>query len=225
MGGLTPDAYLYGAEFLRESTREMQQKRLDEFLVYAERDLETSAANRAQNVVNPEDALSLQARVDSQRRLLERLRKLRATGRIVLGIKPGENDIASMPDIILEDGDRFVVPFRPATVAVLGAVLNQNAFIHREGKSVKAYLRDAGGTSRSADEKYTFIIKADGSSYTLPHANRWFGGAGSQVLMPGDTVIVPERFERTGILKGLRDWSQVFAQFALGAAAVQVLTQ
>jgi protein involved in polysaccharide export with SLBB domain len=32
VGGLTPQAYLYGAEFTRESTKEDQQKRLDEYV-------------------------------------------------------------------------------------------------------------------------------------------------------------------------------------------------
>jgi hypothetical protein len=36
---------------------------------------------------------------------------------------------------------------------------------------------------------------------------------------------VPERFKTTTVLRELKDWSQVFAQFALGAAAITVLKQ
>ena len=43
--------------------------------------------------------------------------------------------------------------------------------------------------------------------------------------MPVDTVVVPERFKTTTVLRDLKDWSQVFAQFALGAAAIKVLRQ
>jgi hypothetical protein len=42
-------------------------------------------------------------------------------------------------------------------------------------------------------------------------------------LNPGDSIVVPEQLNRTSFLKGLKDWSQVFAQFALGAAAINVL--
>jgi len=35
---------------------------------------------------------------------------------------------------------------------------------------------------------------------------------------------MPERIRTGGLLRGLRDWSQVFSQFALGAAAVKVLS-
>ena len=41
--------------------------------------------------------------------------------------------------------------------------------------------------------------------------------------MPGDAIVVPERLTQSTLLKGLRDWSQVFAQFALGAAAIKVI--
>jgi len=47
----------------------------------------------------------------------------------------------------------------------------------------------------------------------------------SQRPMPGDAIIVPEDFERTTWMKDLRDWSQIFYQFGLGAAAIKVLKQ
>ena len=42
-------------------------------------------------------------------------------------------------------------------------------------------------------------------------------------LNPGDTIVVPEQINKTTFLKGLKDWSQVFSQFALGAAAINIL--
>jgi hypothetical protein len=42
-------------------------------------------------------------------------------------------------------------------------------------------------------------------------------------LHPGDSVVIPEAMFKTTILRSLRDWSQVFSQFALGAAAVNIL--
>jgi hypothetical protein len=41
--------------------------------------------------------------------------------------------------------------------------------------------------------------------------------------MPGDTIVVPEDFERTTWTKTLRDWTQIFFQFGLGVAALEVL--
>jgi hypothetical protein len=42
-------------------------------------------------------------------------------------------------------------------------------------------------------------------------------------LYPGDTIVVPEKTLRPTALRGLLDWSNIFGQLALGAAAIQVL--
>jgi hypothetical protein len=41
--------------------------------------------------------------------------------------------------------------------------------------------------------------------------------------MPGDAIVVPERLSHASFMRGLKDWSQIFSQFALGAAAVRVI--
>jgi hypothetical protein len=35
--------------------------------------------------------------------------------------------------------------------------------------------------------------------------------------------VVPENFERTTWMKDLKDWAQIFFQFGLGVAALEVL--
>jgi len=55
-GGLTPNAYLYGAQFTRESTRREQQKRFGDFLSQLERETNESAANLSGRVTSAEQA-------------------------------------------------------------------------------------------------------------------------------------------------------------------------
>jgi polysaccharide biosynthesis/export protein len=50
----------------------------------------------------------------------------------------------------------------------------------------------------------------------------WASLAGVR-LMPGDAIVVPENFERTTWTKDLKDWTSIFYQFGLGAAAIKVL--
>ena len=40
-------------------------------------------------------------------------------------------------------------------------------------------------------------------------------------LYPGDTLVVPEKTLRPTAVRNFMDWSQVFAQLALGAAAIR----
>ena len=42
-------------------------------------------------------------------------------------------------------------------------------------------------------------------------------------INPGDTIVVPEKTFKPTALRGFIDWSQLFSQFALGAAALSVL--
>ena len=222
-GGLTPQAYLYGAEFLRESTRLDQQRRLDQFIEELERDLEQSAAKEIGRATTQEDAFSAAISVQNTRRLITRMRNLKALGRIVLRLEPGSNDLTKLMDLPLEDGDRFVVPARPATVNVFGAVYNQNSFLFEPAMRVEDYLRQAGGPTRTADKGRMLIIRADGSVSPKQGSNPFRKTFESARLNPGDSIVLPERMFKPGFMRGLRDWTQVFGQLALGAAAINVL--
>ncbi len=222
VGGFTPNAYLYGAEFTRESVRFEQQKGLDQLIEKLEEDISRNAL--ASSGANPEDATEKHAKLEAQRQLVERLREVKATGRVVLDLTPNSTAVNDLPEIALEDGDRFVVPYRPATVEMLGAVYNKNSFLYRRDERLDDYLKRAGGPTREADRSRMFVIRADGSVLSKQSVKGlWNGGFGSLRLMPGDAIVVPERLNQGALLKGLRDWSQVFSQFALGAAAVRVI--
>src|SRR3954470_2555081 len=106
VGGLTPEAYLYGAEFTRESTREDQQKRLDEYVNELEKSIERNASG--QRALTGDEAVAERQAVESQRRLLDKLRQMRATGRVVLELKPTADNLKELPDLTLEDGDRLL---------------------------------------------------------------------------------------------------------------------
>src|SRR6267143_2060593 len=84
VGGLASDAYLFGAQFTRESTRVQQEKSLDDALNRLERDISRFNALRSQNVTSPEDAASLKQQAENQQALIARLRQIRPIGRIVL---------------------------------------------------------------------------------------------------------------------------------------------
>ena len=161
LGGLTPNAYIFGAEFERESTRVFQQKRFEEAVDRLEQDVHRTAAGKS--VLSKEDADIAKTIAEGQLSLVQRLRKIRATGRIVLELTPESGSLASLPNLRLEDGDRFFVPTVPSTVSVVGTVYNANAFIYRTEKRLSDYLAQAGGPTKDADNSSIYLIRADGS--------------------------------------------------------------
>jgi len=102
-------------------------------------------------------------------------------------------------------------------------VYNQNSFIHESGLRISDYLRQSGGPTRNADKGHIFIIRADGSVVPKQGSSPFKKTFETMQLNPGDSVVVPEEIFKTTFLRGLRDWTQVFTQFALGAAAINVL--
>jgi protein involved in polysaccharide export with SLBB domain len=224
-GGLTENAYLFGSQFTRESTRIEQQKRLNAFVNEMAQSVERAASTAAQRSTT-EDTKTLDAKVEAQRRLVQRLREVKATGRIVLEMKAKDSTLAELPDLPLEDGDRFVVPARPATVGVIGAVYNQNALLYRSGKRVSDYVRAAGGPTRDADAGRMFVIRADGSVVGRASTSHLWGSSfDSMRLMPGDAIVVPERLEKSNRSRELRDWVQLASQIALSAAVFRSLSK
>lgn len=225
-GGLAPSAYLYGAVFTRESTRIQQQERLDMVIAQMEKDLARQAVQASQNAKSADEANAAKAAMDAQRASLDKLRQFRADGRIVLNLHPNDASIADIPDIPLEDGDHFFVPSRPIVVSVVGDVYNQGSFIQKDGKTVSRYLRDAGGPTRAADKSKIFVVLANGAVVSKDAApGFWSGGFASMVLMPGDTVVVPEQLNPGATFRSFKDWSQILFNFGLAAAAIHVLTQ
>lgn len=221
-GGLTPGAFVYGVEFSRESVRATQQAQYERAL----RDLETEFARIqvTQKALTADEASAQNARAQSSSRLIERLRAVRPTGRIVLQLA---STAASLPNLALEDGDRLLVPARPTTVGVFGSVYNGGSFVHHSGDSLNDMLKLAGGPTRGADNAGTFVIRANGSVVSAKQqSSGWISmGSGFSTLpaLPGDTIFVPEDLTRTSFSQEAKEWTQILYQFGLGAAALKTL--
>jgi protein involved in polysaccharide export with SLBB domain len=225
-GGLTANAYLYGSEFTRESTRRAQQSRLDEYI--QDLDLRIQRSNLALaasgGTGGQQDIPGGTYAQNSERELVTRLRQLRATGRIVLQFTPDTGGTSGLPDITLEDGDRFVIPPVPASINIVGAVNDQNSFLYARDSRVGRYLQMAGGLTRDADKKREFVIRANGEVVGYDAAKGVWGNEFNNLpLFAGDTVVIPEKTFKPPLVRGFLEWSQVFSQLALGSAAIAVL--
>lgn len=227
-GGLTQQAYVYGLEFSREETRQRQRENLQAAIVRLEA---LSSVQAARDAANRSDlATAGQAAVSSAatQAQIGRLRRMEPNGRIALELQPNVAALSELPEVPLEHLDQIVVPTKPAFITVAGAVVNNNAFLWKPGKTVGDYIGSAG-LDDAAEVSNMFVLRADG---TVTHANDnrgFFGGnkLESVPLNPGDAVVVPNKldYETWGraLVRNLKDWSQIFAQFGLGAAAIITL--
>jgi protein involved in polysaccharide export with SLBB domain len=223
-GGVTPQAYIYGTELTRESARVEQQKSIDELTRSLEvemRQASVSAATRG----NPEDAQVITARQAAQEALIAQLRSVKATGRVVLDLKPTASSIDAYPAIAMEDNDRIVIPHRPSTVAVTGMVYNPGSYVFNSRRKVGEYLKLAGQGKPNADLRHAFVLHADGTVVARIEVNGLFAGDKFEAmhLHPGDQIVVPNKIQTGNFVRGLRDWTQITSQLALTGAALAVI--
>jgi protein involved in polysaccharide export with SLBB domain len=221
-GGLTPHAYVFGTDFSRESVRRSQQDNYDRAL----RDLETEFTRNTttQRASNADEAQALAARATNTSRLVERLRAVRPTGRVVLQLDP---NATTLPSLTVESGDRLLIPARPTTVGVFGSVFNGGSYLLTDGASVDDVLKLAGGPTRGADPASMFVLRANGSVISARQSSSGWLGFGSGMVnltaLPGDTVFVPEELNKTTFIQEAKDWTQILYQFGLGAAALKTI--
>jgi len=220
-GGLTPNAYIYGTQLTRESARIDQQRSLDELARSLEVQIRQSALSVAASASGGDASQILAA----QESVIGQLRTTRASGRVALPVKPHDKDLNAFPDMVLEDGDRVVIPHTPTTISVTGNVYNPGSFIFQPRNSAKMYLDMAGKGKPHSDLKHAFVLRASGVVVAANNVNGVFTGNKFDKLRlyPGDQVIVPYKLPTGAFVRGLRDWTQISSQLAITAAALAVV--
>ena len=135
-GGFTPNAYLYGSEFTRESTRAIQQARIDEYVASMNLSIQRGTlALVTAPAATPQDVASGAGRRRHGAQLLATLKQIRATGRIVLQFKPDSQGVATRARY--SHGRRGPIhrAAMPSSVNVVGAVYDQNSFLYAQGQT------------------------------------------------------------------------------------------
>jgi len=231
-GGPTVNAYLFGTGFYREEVRREQQANLQRAADRLENQVRSEQSSQMANLsaMSPTEAAVSTARFEAERRNAEdriaRFRRMQSTGRIAFGLDPNERSFAKLPQVTLQNGDRLVVSSKPAFVHVFGAVNVEASPLWRPNSRVKDYLKLAGTTS-DADVDNTFVLRVDGTVVSADSQGWFFGKIGGLEIMPGDTIVVPEKVDKltawTKFTQGAREWTQILANFGLGAAAVKTL--
>ena len=82
-------------------------------------------------------------------------------------------------------------------------------------------MASAGGPTRHADMKQLFLIRADGTVVSYSQKGKKFIHL---FMYPGDTLVVPEKLDFANWKYELKEWVKIFSDFALGAAAIRVLS-
>lgn len=209
-GGVTPQAYPYGAVFTRERIKRAQQAGLRRVA----RELRAAAAYAAAKKGANAAALA------AVQELIRDLTSTDPVGRMV--IEADSTVLQARPelDVVLEPGDRLFMPKRPNSVLVIGDVLNPGALQFVSGNGADTYVRQAGGLQRSADRDGVFVVYPDGAAQPLS-LGIW--NHRPVQIPPGSTVVVPKNPAPFDVLSFSTSLAQVLSQFAITAASIAVI--
>jgi polysaccharide biosynthesis/export protein len=213
-GGLTPYAFARGAVFTRTELRDREQKELDMLATRMQNDiamvaLEGTVANQG----GAAGALTV------GQTLLAQLRASKAVGRLVIDLpRLLRSPIGSPYDVVLRDGDQFLVPKFEQEVMVIGEVQTATSHLYRPGLSRNDYIAMSGGETRRADSGRIYVVRADGS--VVAKSGGWFRSSGNEAIEPGDTIVVPLNAEHMPPLPLWQAVSQILYNVAIGFLAV-----
>ncbi len=207
-GGVSDQGWLPGARLLRKSLQARQLRLRDQFIAREKESVQNLKIQASQ--IDSENAAEKSANIeaiDEVGQTLDKLAKVEVKGRLALNfrdIQTIEEIENSETNIVLEDGDTFIIPTIPSDVTIAGQVYSPATVLWKNGFSAQDYIDLAGGFSDNAHTNRIFVLKADGSAMPIRGKRRStlryvssVEGTQKDVLNqvssiePGDTIVVP----------------------------------
>jgi len=211
-GGITQQAYPYGAIFTRESVKRAERAGL----VRAAHELNSAAAFAATRQGVGAGAIA------AVRDIVAELTSAEPLGRMVMEADPTVLQVRPELDLVLEPGDTLFMPKRPNSVLVIGDVLNPGALQFVSGTTAEQYMNQAGGLQESADRDRLFLVYPNGIAQPISF-NVW--NYQSVQVPPGSTIVSPKNPAPLDLLTFATDLTSLFGQLAITAASIAVVAR
>ena len=229
-GGFTDNAYLNGAVFNRVRVKLEKQEMLNKMITNLEREILVNANIEAMTASTTTSVDSSELMLKTKDQFISSMKKLKADGRVVLKLSHPRLLKGSSNDIELENGDELFIPNTPSTIVVSGSVLSPGAFVYNPKMDWEDYIKLTGGLLSQADKKNVFIMKVNGTAQKVsgdaitwsPQNDRWEFSYFSKEkpLNPGDTIMVPDNYNRIPWMRNIKDITQIMMQIAVTAGVL-----
>jgi polysaccharide export outer membrane protein len=213
-GGLTDQAYIYGAIFTRKSVAEQQKVSFEISADYLEQSIaDTIMSGTIQNLgVGSLGPVS---------ELIKKLRDLTPIGRIVMDVNPLKLKSDPTADFEIKDGDKLQIPKRPTSITIVGEVISPNSTQFKSGNTYEQYIKEAGGLKDSADKGGVFAIMPNGEVKEMSRS--YLFRSSNQNLIPGATIVVPRNPNQFDWLVMAKTITPILADSATAIATVEAL--
>jgi len=212
-GGLTDQAYAYGAIFTRDRVKEIQREELRK----TARHLQSAMISASVKKNIEADSLA------AAQMLTDRLVNAKIIGRVVIEADPLKLSLDPSLDTVLQAGDAIFMPKRPNFVIAMGDVLNPGALQFVPGKGISDYINEVGSYTRSADEGRVYIVYPNGVARPVSLSS--WGGDRDMGIPPGTAIVVPTDLSSFDSLSLVKEIGGIFQNLAVSAASIAVLVR
>ncbi len=213
-GGLTDEAYAYGAVFTRQSAAAAEVQANQREANMLNDAIVTIASQPGVSGTIPPNLAPVQAMVQT-------LLHQPVLGRISISVDPAILLAHPDRDPLLESGDAIYIPKRPSTVAVTGEVLNAGAFTWKKDMSLDDYIDLAGGEADAAEDSMVFVVMPDGTA--VPSNSSWWSFGGATHIPAGATIVVPRDPQPFNLTTFLSVYTDIISKVAITAASLAVI--
>lgn len=210
-GGITDQAYAYGAIFTRNRVKEIQRAELKKTARHLQSAMISASVKKT---IDAESLLAAQQMTDQ-------LANAEIIGRVVIEADPLKLSLDPALDTVLEAGDALYLPKRPNFIIAMGDVLNPGALQFIPGKGIADYIEEVGSYTRSADEGRIYIVYPNGVAKPISLSS--WGGDRDIAIPPGTAIVVPTDLGAFDTLTLVREIGGIFQNLAVSAASIAVL--
>lgn len=177
-GGVSSLAYIKGAKLERVMT--------------AEERAQVEATLRTQQIALYEESMStVDKNFDLNRAdsLLQMKLDIGNTYPVAIDLESAMKHKKGADDLVLRQGDRLIVPQYSNTVKISGDVMYPITMNYDEGKSLRYYIKRAGGYGDNARKSRVYAIYMNGSVKQISHIK-------SKDIQPGCQIVVPSKKQK-----------------------------
>lgn len=214
-GGVTPNAYPYGAVFTRVAARDAER----ESYRRAASDLQEAMVTAVTSGALGKDASNSAQFLGA---VIARLQSAEAVGRVVIEADPAILEARPEIDPLIEPGDLLVIPKRPISVTVIGQVLNPGSLAFSPGAKLKDYVERAGGYSQASDDGRVFVILPNGTAKKFRNS---FWNYQTQDIPPGSVIVVPRDAAPFNLVAFSERLFGLLSNLAISAAALATISR
>lgn len=183
-GGYTQNAYPFGAIY--ENKRALLVNKMAKDALYEEFIDNIITASQKNPTANTDITPIVE--------LTKNLKNTTPNGRVAIDLLQDDSN-----NLVMQDGDRLMIPEKPDHVYIYGEVSYEGAQKYDPSKTLDYYLSQSGGLKETADDKAIYVLQPNGNTQRFSIKKSLFQNNPNNklVIYPGSVIFVPRGIDNS----------------------------